>query len=128
LLEMLAIAVGGAIGAMARYGAAHWLGEALGTDFPWGILLVNVSGSLAIGVLFVLLVEQGHLSAVLRSALIVGFLGAFTTFSTFSLQTLALFETGRYLEATLYVLGSVVLSLGAVALGVFLCRQLTGEG
>lgn len=128
MLEMIAIAVGGALGAVARYSAGHWVGEWLGTDFPWGILLINVSGSLAIGVAFVLLVEQGTFSAVLRSALMVGFLGAFTTFSTFSLQTLALMETGRYLEAILYVLGSVLLSLGAVSLGVFLCRQLTGEG
>ena len=128
MLEVIAIAIGGALGAVARYSAGHWVGEWLGHDFPWGILLINVSGSLAIGMLFVLLVEQAYLSALIRSALMVGFLGAFTTFSTFSLQTLALLETGRYLEALGYVLGSVVLSLCAVALGVFICRQLTGQG
>lgn len=127
MLELIAIAVGGAFGAVARFSLGQWVGDTLGTEFPWGILLINISGSLAIGVLFVLLVEQEHLSTIYRSALMVGFLGAFTTFSTFSLQTLALIETGRFLEALSYVLASVVLSLGAVALGVFITRQLTGE-
>jgi len=127
LLELVAIAIGGAFGAVARFSLGEWIGDALGTDFPWGILLINVGGSLAIGILFVLLVEQEHLSPIYRSALMVGFLGAFTTFSTFSLQTLALIETGRFLEALTYVLASFVLSLGAVALGVFITRQLTGE-
>lgn len=127
MIELIAIAVGGAFGAVARFSLEQWLGQSLGTEFPWGILLINVSGSLAIGILFVLLVEHGHLSSTYRSALMVGFLGAFTTFSTFSLQTLALIETGRFLEALTYVLASVVLSLGAVAIGVFITRQLTGE-
>ena len=98
-----------------------------GDRLSLGILLINVGGSLAIGILFVLLVEQGLLTPTYRSALMVGFLGAFTTFSTFSLQTLALIETGQFVEALTYVLVSVVLSLGAVALGVFITRQLTGE-
>jgi CrcB protein len=127
VIELIAIAVGGALGAVARFSLGQWVGDSLGTEFPWGILLINVIGSLAIGILFVLLVEHEHLSSIYRSALMVGFLGAFTTFSTFSLQTLALIETGKFLEALTYILASVVLSLGAVALGVFITRQLTGE-
>ena len=127
MLELVAIAIGGAFGAVARFSLGQWIGDSMGTDFPWGILLINVGGSLAIGILFVLLVEQGLLTPTYRSALMVGFLGAFTTFSTFSLQTLALIETGQFVEALTYVLVSVVLSLGAVALGVFITRQLTGE-
>ena len=126
MIELIAIALGGAIGAVARFSLGQWIGDTLGTEFPWGILLINVLGSFAIGILFVTLVEQAQSNAVFRSFLIVGFLGAFTTFSTFSLQTLALFETGRFIAALTYVFGSVTLSLGAVAAGVLIARQLTG--
>lgn len=127
MTELLAIAIGGAIGAVARYSLGEWVTQALGSEFPWGILIINVGGSLAIGVLFVLLVEQALLSPVYRSFLIVGFLGAFTTFSTFSLQVLALMQNGRFLMASTYVVTSVLLSILAVAVGVFVTRQISGK-
>ena len=127
MIEILAIAVGGALGAVTRYLMGESVSLWLGTDFPWGILLVNVLGSLLIGVLFVLLVENHPGNTIWRSLLIVGFLGAFTTFSTFSLQTLALLETGRWLAAIAYSFGSLLLCLVAVFAGVMISRQFTGH-
>ncbi len=124
-MELLAIAVGGALGAVARFSLGNTIGEVFGTDFPYGILFINILGSFLMGVLFVFLVEEGHLPAVWRSALMVGFLGAFTTFSTFSMQALGLMEEGRLIAAASYVIGSVVLSILALMIGVFICRQLT---
>ncbi len=127
--ELLAIAVGGALGAIARYLLGESINAQLGNAFPYGIFAVNALGSFAIGVLFVLLVENQSEAGngLLRSLLMVGFLGAFTTFSTFSLQTLALIETGRWLTAALYSFGSLATCLGAVALGVWVSRLLTSE-
>jgi CrcB protein len=77
------------------------------------------------GICFELLVEDTDFPAVLRSILMVGFLGAFTTFSTFSIQVLGLLETGRIVSALIYVIASVCLSLLAVVFGIFICRELT---
>jgi CrcB protein len=106
------IALGGAIGSVLRY----LLVAAVGA--PWGTALVNLLGSFAIGVLFVLLDTRTGWQLFLMT----GLLGGFTTFSAFSLDTLKLIEAGQPLQAALYVLGSVALSLIAVALGVALAR------
>ncbi|XOV88569.1 MAG: fluoride efflux transporter CrcB [Pseudomonadota bacterium] len=124
--ELVAIGLGGALGAVARHGVAHVCNLLFGTQFPYGTLVVNVVGSFLIGILFVLLVERALLPPVWRSVLIVGFLGAFTTFSTFSLQTLALFEEGRAGAALVYVGASVIVCVLAAALGLALARQLPG--
>ena len=124
-MELVAIALGGAAGAVARYSLGNLINLHLGTQFPYSILIINVLGSLIMGILFELLVEDVHLPAVWRSLLMVGFLGAFTTFSTFSMQVLGLIETGRFVAALSYVTMSVVLSVLAVAIGIFLCRQFT---
>jgi CrcB protein len=106
------IALGGALGSVLR----HLMVSAVGA--PLGTVAVNVIGSFAIGVLFVLLDAKSGWSFFLMT----GLLGGFTTFSAFSLDTLKLFEQGQPLQAALYVLGSVALSLIAVALGVALAR------
>jgi CrcB protein len=106
------IALGGALGSVLRYLMVAAVGA------PWGTAAVNVIGSFAIGVLFVLLDTRVGWQLFLMT----GLLGGFTTFSAFSLDTIKLFEAGQPLEAALYVLGSVVLSLIAVALGVALAR------
>ncbi len=126
MTEIGLIALGGAFGAMARFLLGEWVASIAGEHFPWGIFLINILGSFLIGVLFVLLVEQTTSASLWRPFLMVGFLGAFTTFSTFSLQTLALFEVGRWLAAAGYAIGTLILCLIGVAAGVFLSRALTG--
>ncbi|MCB1691789.1 MAG: fluoride efflux transporter CrcB [Pseudomonadales bacterium] len=123
--ELVAIGIGGALGALARHGVSHASNILFGTTFPWGTLIVNVVGSFVIGLAFVVMVERGVFAVALRPAVIVGFLGAFTTFSTFSLQTVALIEEGRMLAGLTYVGASVIVCIVAAAAGIFLGRQLT---
>ena len=123
--ELVAIAIGGALGAVARFSLGNVINDLVGTQFPYGILLVNVLGSLLIGVFFELLVEDTLFPPVYRSVIIVGFLGAFTTFSTFSMQVVGLLETGRFSAAAIYTIASVALSMIAVIIGIFVTRQLT---
>jgi CrcB protein len=122
--QLAAIAAGGALGALLRFWVASGVAAWLGRGFPYGTLLVNVSGSLAIGALYVLLLERADVGAVWRLFLMTGLLGAFTTFSTFSLETLVLIEAGEHLKAVLNVLLSVFLCLAAAYAGILLGRQL----
>jgi len=113
MMQVLLVALGGAAGSVARYGvgvaAARWLG----LGFPWGTLIVNVVGGLAMGLLAA---RVGPENVDLRLALGVGVLGGFTTFSTFSLETVRLMQHQPGMAA-LYVLSSVVLSVGACWVG-----------
>jgi CrcB protein len=126
LMNSLAVAAGGALGSLARF----WLAElfaALGlVAFPWATLTVNVSGSLLIGVLAALIAESGPLmvSPATRLFWIVGICGGYTTFSSFSLQTLILLEQADWLRAALNILLSVTLCLAAVWLGYHLAGRL----
>ncbi len=121
---MMAIAAGGAIGALLRYWVSIGVHAMVGRNFPYGTLTVNVLGSLAMGLLFVLLIERMDVGSVWRAALLVGLLGAFTTFSTFSIETLNLMEEGAYLRAMMNVVLSVVLCVAAAWVGVKLGRQI----
>ncbi len=123
---ILVIALGGAFGSLARYGLTIYCEYLLGRDFPYGIFIANVLGSFAIGICFVLLLERALLPEFWRSLLMVGFLGAFTTFSTFSLQTVGLLQDGRLLAAATYTFGSVFLSIFGAYLGILTARQATG--
>ena len=89
MLQILAIAGGGALGALGRFWVSTGVYRLLGRDFPWGTLAVNTLGSFLMGLLFVLFVERLAAAPEVRAALLVGFLGAFTTFSTFSMETLS---------------------------------------
>lgn len=120
--QLIFIAAGGALGSVLRFAMTTGVSKFAGREFPYGTLAVNVLGSLFIGLLFVLIVEKYQLPAAWRAGLIVGMLGAFTTFSTFSLETLALLETGHFLKAAVNVLLSVTLCLGATWLGMTLAR------
>lgn len=122
--QLLAIAGGGALGAVLRFAMSNTIYRILGREFPYGTLAVNVLGSLLMGFLFVVLVERLALSAEWRAALLIGLLGAFTTFSTFSFETLALFESGQLFKAFLNIILSVCLCLAATWLGLSLGRQL----
>ena len=122
--QLLAIAGGGALGAIFRFGLSNSVHRLLGRDFPYGTLVVNTVGSLLMGLCFVLLVERMAVSAEWRSAILVGLLGAFTTFSTFSFETLALFNAGAPIKALVNIMISVMLCLLATWLGMTLGRQL----
>lgn len=124
MVYSLAVALGGALGAVSRYWLMLWIGSLAGTRFPWGTAVVNVLGSVVIGVLYVLISERMLLSEQWRGLLVVGYLGAFTTFSTFSLDTLLLLQDGRWLPALGYVAGSVLLCLAGAWLGMLLMRAL----
>jgi len=122
--QVIAIAAGGALGSVLRYGLSTWVHTFAGRGFPYGTLAVNVLGCLAMGVLFVLLVERMGESAVWRAGLLIGVLGGFTTFSTFSIETFNLIEQGAMAKAAGNMAASLVLCVGATWLGVILARQL----
>jgi len=122
--QLIAIAGGGALGAVLRFGMSTAVYRALGRDFPYGTLAVNVLGSLLMGFIFVVLVERLAMSAEWRAALLVGLLGSFTTFSTFSFETLALFENGEPIKALVNIMLSVFICLLATWVGLSLGRQL----
>ncbi|MAT51605.1 MAG: fluoride efflux transporter CrcB [Porticoccaceae bacterium] len=122
MIHWLSVAAGGALGAMARYGMNGLLFPFFGERFPLGTLVVNVAGSLLMGVFYVLIIERGLISPEWRNFAMVGFLGAFTTFSAFSLESLALWQNGHLLTALGYILLSVILSLAALATAVYLTR------
>ena len=122
--RVLAIAAGGAVGALLRYWVSSGTHALLGRGFPYGTLVVNVLGSFAIGFLFVLFLERMTLSGEWRAGILVGVLGAFTTFSTFSIETLNLLEEGAHLKASLNVASSVALCLAGAWFGILLGRTL----
>lgn len=122
--QLLAIAAGGAIGAVARYGLSSGIYQWLGRGFPYGTLAVNVIGSFLMGLMFVLLSERIQIPLEARALVLVGFLGAFTTFSTFSIESLQLIEQGEALKAGLNMLLSVASCMLAVWLGVVMGRSL----
>ncbi len=111
----LSIAVGGSLGAMSRYWVSMTTYQWLGQQFPHGTLLVNLLGSLAMGFLSVLLVHRFQVSDEIRFGLLAGFLGSFTTFSTFAMDTLQLATSEAAIKAALYV----VLSVGLCILGAW---------
>jgi CrcB protein len=123
MYQYLLIALGGALGALARYGIATTAHGLWSASWPLGTLLVNASGSLGIGVVFVLL-ERAALHPDWRSILMVGFLGAFTTFSTYSLESVELWMQGQAAQAIVYAIGSMLICIAAAAAGILLTRTL----
>ena len=121
-MQTLAIAGGGAIGALLRFWMSTGIHNLLGRGFPYGTLAVNVVGSLLMGFLYVMLIDKLPLGPAWRAALLVGLLGAFTTFSTFSIETLNLMEEGELIKAFLNIMLSVVLCLMAAWVGVLAGR------
>ncbi len=121
----LAVAAGGAIGAMARHGVSRAAFHLLGPNFPWGTLTVNIAGSFAMGVLIVWLSHREPASPALRAFLTVGLLGAFTTFSTFSLDVVTLYRDRTLMIAGAYLGASVILSVTSLFAGLAIGRQLT---
>ncbi len=123
-MHILLIGIGGFCGAIARYAVDTWISDAVRTPFPWGTLAINVTGSFALGMLFALTAEHGPLPEELRLPLGAGFLGAYTTFSTFALESLRLGDSGSSSLAIANVAGSVLLGLAAVLMGVAIGRAI----
>ncbi|MCP3850032.1 MAG: fluoride efflux transporter CrcB [Gammaproteobacteria bacterium] len=122
--ELGAIAAGGALGAIMRFWLSGGIYAWLGRDFPYGTLSVNIIGSFFIGIAFILLTERLTLGAEVRAFVLIGFLGAFTTFSTFSLETLMLMQEGLLIKAAGNILLSVILCIIATWTGIVLARSL----
>jgi CrcB protein len=123
-VEFLWVGLGGFVGANARYALSVWLIERLGVAFPFHTLLINVSGSLVVGVLVTLFTERLVVDPAWRLLLVVGFLGGYTTFSSYTFEALALVEAGDWPAAAWYVLSSNGLGLIAVFVGLGLARAL----
>ncbi|MGO9135569.1 MAG: fluoride efflux transporter CrcB [Methylovirgula sp.] len=120
----LAIAVFGTLGCWARYLMTNAVQSLLGRDFPYATLSINVLGSFVMGFLFVATLERLMVSPYLRVGMLTGFLGGFTTFSTFSMETLLLAEQGETLKAAAYVALSIVLGVGGAVGGAYVARHL----
>lgn len=121
---LLAVALGSAVGGVARFLLSAWIQQRTATSFPYATLLVNVSGSLALGFLATWTFETAGISSELRALLTTGLCGGYTTFSSFSLETVALAEEGALGRAALYVALSVTLCVMAALLGIYGARQL----
>lgn len=122
MTQWMAVAGGGALGALARFLLAGQVTRLVGGVFPWGTLLVNVLGALVMGVLVELMALRLSVSPELRAFLTVGILGGFTTFSAFTLETVTMIERGAWSSALAYVLASVLLCVSALFLGLWLVR------
>lgn len=119
----LSVALGGALGACARYGTGHLMLRLVGAGFPYSTLVVNILGSFLMGVLIELLALRISISPELRALLVTGFLGGYTTFSAFSLDAALMIEKGEMLAAALYILLSVVLSIAGLFAGLYLMKM-----
>jgi len=122
--QILFIAAGGATGALLRYWMSNGIHAYMGRGFPYGTLSVNLLGSLLMGLAYVFLVERMDVNPEWRAGLIIGLLGAFTTFSTFSIETLNLIEAGEQFKAGLNILFSVTLCITGCWFGMIIGRQI----
>ena len=121
-MNWLAVAIGGALGSVARYALSSWIFDITSHKFPYATLIVNVAGSFVMGILFVVVVERAALPAEMRSLLMIGFIGAFTTFSAFSLDALGLWQNGHVLMSVIYMITTVILCLVAISTAIWLAR------
>jgi CrcB protein len=123
-MNYLIIGAGGFVGAITRYIVAVWIGQRWGRSFPLGTFVINVSGSFLIGLLMTLMAERFIENPQWRLFLVIGFLGAYTTFSTFEYETGALIRDSEWLYASLNVIGSVIVGFIALKLGEVLAKSI----
>lgn len=122
--NLVAIAVGGAMGALSRYGLGLWISNKWNQGFPLHTFIINITGAFLLGFINVLFVERYALSPIWRLGIGVGFLGAFTTFSTFGYEVITLIQEGNLFTALSYTLLSVLIGFSGVALGIGLARSI----
>ena len=123
-LSFLFIAVGGAAGAVSRYVVDTWVSEQTMSSFPWGTFVVNISGSFVLGLLSAMAIDRSVLPADIRLPVLVGFVGAYTTFSTLMLETWRLVESGSNALAIANIVGSGMLGIVALVLGLVVGRAI----
>ena len=121
---ILAVAFGGALGSVTRYLVGIGSGKLFGINFPWGTLIINITGSFLIGLFVGMFATRWNLPQAVRVFLTVGVCGGYTTFSTFSLDAFYLMERGKAVAAGVYMVGSVALSVGALIGAMLLVRTL----
>ena len=124
MVHVLLVGIGGFAGAVARWVVDGRISAWTGGSLPWGTFAVNVSGSFFVGLLFALVVERATLPTELRGPLMIGFLGAYTTFSTLALESWRMIEDGAWLYASANLVGSVIVGVVAVVIGVALGRAI----
>ena len=121
--ELIVVTIGGGIGAVSRFLLSYWIqGQLEKSSFPWGILTVNILGCFLMGVLFGLFLDRLAVSPLIRSGLMIGVLGGFTTFSSFSMDMITLLQSGIYSAAFAYLFATMFGCLLATALGLMLVR------
>jgi CrcB protein len=123
-MPLVLIGLGGFAGAISRYVVDGFVSDRTGGSFPWGTLAVNATGSFVLGLLFAMTTERAILPADVRGPVMIGFIGAYTTFSTYMLESWGLIETGSYGAAMANLGGSLVIGLAAVAAGLALGRAI----
>ena len=123
-VEFLWVGIGGFVGANARYVLGQFIGNRLGTSFPYGTFIINISGAFIIGLVLTTLTERTIADPLWRQLLVVGFLGGYTTFSSYTFEAVQLFEGGDWQLATLYLIGSNLLGLLACVAGLVLARNI----
>jgi len=123
LNQIIAISVGASAGALSRWGTVLLMQRWFGAGYPWATLVVNAVGSFLLGFLVIWFLDKTHLSDLLRLLLTVGFLGSFTTFSTFSVETVRLMEQGSITMSLIHTIGSVVLCIFMAWLGMLLAKM-----
>lgn len=123
-MTLLLVGAGGFLGAVSRYLVDGWVSNLTGGSFPWGTLVINLSGSFVLGLLFALAVERAALPSSIRPPILIGFIGAYTTFSTLTLESWRLIEDGSWVLAIGNIGGSMLLGLVAVVAGLTLGRAL----
>jgi len=121
--QIIAISVGASAGALSRWGTVLLMQRWFGAGYPWATLVVNAVGSFVLGFLVIWFLDKTHLSDLLRLLLTVGFLGSFTTFSTFSVETVRLMEQGSLTMSLIHTIGSVVLCIFMAWLGMLLAKM-----
>jgi fluoride exporter len=123
-MKYVMIAVGGSAGAIARYVLGNYIGNRAGSLFPYGTMLINLSGSFVIGLVMTVIAEHADINRNVLYLVVIGFIGAYTTFSTFEFETLRLLQDGQLVAALTNVAASVVIGFAMVWLGVIAGRML----